>query len=692
MKTKLIRCSRHIGRPHSWLALLACVLSVPILPAQPDPNARVLSAHHHHLGIAEAKEDWSETTAMPEGPRLELKFTAAPNTGEVVLGVRQRDVSDAWALRLNGKQIATLKRHRDPKVSYYAVPAGTLRDGENTLVIESKTGKDNIVVGPIALHQRPLREVLELSLVTLNVSDARSGRPVPARITITDLQDEPVEIFNAIKNETAVRLGVVYTAGTETWVELPRGEYNVYATRGMEWSRPQTRISVRPGTAAKVALRLEREVDTRGFIAADTHIHTLTFSGHGDSNLEERMLTLAGEGVELAVATDHNHNTDYAPYQEKMGLTDYFTPVVGNEVTTAVGHINAFPLDARESPPNHKLNDWVQIVDGIRAKGAKVVILNHPRWPSLPRSPLTQFGLNRASGDFRSEVPFPFDGMELANALTPQPDPLFLFEDWFALLNRGHKVAAVGSSDSHTVGQPVGQGRTYIPSLTDDPAKIDVDNACDRFLRGEASISLGIFADVLVDGRYKMGHTVPVQDGSVQARLRVAAPSWITPRRALVFLNGRQVAEKPVLAGSPRRPTNVLIDFAIKPPPHDAHLVCVVLGDGASHPSWRTAERFTLAATNPVFLDADGDGQYRSPRETARQFLDQSGGQVDRQWQAVNEADDVIAVQMLSLLREQGAIPDWETRARELAAKRPLLSDYLAMPLPPIKVTAEQLR
>lgn len=110
------------------------------------------------------------------------------------------------------------------------------------------------------------------------------------------------------------------------------------------------------------------------------------------------------------------------------------------------------------------------------------------------------------------------------------------------------------------------------------------------------------------------------------------------------------------------------------------------------HPSWRTTEQFTLAATNPMFLDANGDGQYSSPRETVRHFLGRVGGQVNHQWEAVAEADNEIAAQMLSLLREQNTGPDWETRARELAVKRPLLSDHLAMPLPPIKLTAEQLQ
>lgn len=693
MKVKLQSLFAGNGRWSARLLVLLIGAFVSGALAQSTSQGRVLESKARHLGDTVVK-DWPETTAEPEGLKLELRFDARSNPAEVVLAIQQRDVSSPWKLRLNDQLVATLKRNGEPRLFYYPVPPGTLRNGQNTLTIDSG-GTDDIVVGPIALHDRPLAEVLDLQQVTLSVADARSGEPVPARITITDLQNELVEIFNAFTNETAVRQGLLYSRGVETWIKLPRGEYFVYATRGMEWSRAQARISVRKDQVARADLRIEREVDTAGFIAADTHIHTLTYSGHGDASMEERMLTLAGEGVELAIATDHNHNTDYRPTQEKMAVSQYFTSVTGNEVTTAIGHINAFPLDPKASPPNHKLGSWVQLVDDMRAKGARVVILNHPRWPNLATSIFTKYGLNRVSGDFREETNVPFDAVEVANALTPQPDPLYIFQDWFALLNRGHKVAGVASSDSHTVGEPVGQGRSYVPSATDDPARINVADACNRFLRGQTSFSLGIFTDLSVNGRFKMGDLIPARTGNVHLRLRVAAPSWVTPRRALIFVNGRQVAEKPVRAGSPRRPTNEFIDFLLNVPQHDAHLVCVVLGDGVPHPSWPTSDKYTLAATNPVFLDADGDGKYSSPREQAVAKLTRAGISTDHQWEALAEADDVIAVQMLSLMREhwpESEQKTLETRMREAAASRPLIRDYLEYPLPPIRLSAGQLK
>ncbi len=522
-----------------------------------------------------------------------------------------------------------------------------------------------------------------LPTVTISVTDARTGKPIPARITITDTNNAPLTFRRSNRSgDVALRRGLVYTRGTATPLDLPPGDYNVYATRGMEWGRASKRISVRPSKPATVSLKIKREVDTTGFIAADTHMHTLTFSGHGDASIEERMLTLAGEGVEMAVATDHNHNIDYRPYQQQMQVTKYFTAVTGNEVSTPVGHINGFPLDPKDERPEFKLTNWVKLVSGIRDKGAKVVILNHPRWPHRGKDPLTGFGFDSGSGEFRQRGGFPFDAMELANTHVSQKEPLYVVYDWFALLNRGHKITGVAASDTHTVASPPGQGRSYVPSRTDDPIRIDVDEACDHFVRGDTTVSVGILADVIVDGRYKMGDTNTLRGKMVRVNLRVATPSWVKPRRAMVFLNGQAVVEQNVSSGFPKHPTNVRIEFELAKPAHDAYLVCVVTGDGVSHPSWTTKDRWTMAATNPIFLDADGDGQYSSPHALALAALQRAGESPDQQWQATTAADDVVAIQMLSLLRERWPEQEQaELVKRVHASGRQALRGYIEPPV-----------
>src|SRR4030095_7801539 len=124
----------------------------------------------------------------------------------------------------------------------------------------------------------------------------------------------------------------------------------------------------------------KREVPTGGYVAFDTHVHTLTHSGHGDASIAERMITLAGEGIELPIATDHNKHIAYRPDAERQGVRRYFTPVIGNEVTTSVGHFNIFPTMVSARIPDFKQTTWGAIFDEIFARpGVRVAILNHAR-------------------------------------------------------------------------------------------------------------------------------------------------------------------------------------------------------------------------------------------------------------------------------------------------------------------------
>ncbi|MSU63885.1 MAG: hypothetical protein EXS31_16085 [Pedosphaera sp.] len=629
------------------VAVLICLLMDAGLAMAAD---RMLDPVMHHIGDTRIKE-WIDVPARPEAKRYDLRFFSAPNPTEWTLSLKQRDVEDAWHIEINGKHIADLKKKRDAQVRYYAIPPETLRAGENMLSIVPFDPKDDIAIGVCYLWEKSLREAAKLVTVQVRVRDEATLQPLPARITIADKKDKLVELFNATNQTTAVRNGIVYTSRGETTFDVPEGEYVVYVTRGMEWSRIRQPIVATRSAPPTVDADLRREVNTTGFVAADTHIHTVTFSKHGDASLDERMITIAGEGVEFAVSTDHNHHTDYRPPQTKAGLQSFFTPVTGNEVTTEVGHFNGFPLPPGGKIPDYKQSDWVKLISDIRMKGARVVTLNHPRWPSTNKGPFGVLNLNRGSGDRVTGSKFTFDAMELVNSATSlQKDPLYLFQDWFSLLNHGEHITAVGSSDSHTVYDPVGQGRTYVRSSTDEPSAINVDEVCENFLAGDTSISLGIFADVTVNGRFKMGKIVPARNRKVEVALRVTAPAWITPQRGIVFLNGIAAAEMNVPTESGHA-TDALLKFILPTPAHDAHLVCVVLGAGVKEPCWTTYENYTLAATNPLYLDVDGDGRYSSPREIARTLLGRFEGDTKKLRKMMSQTDEVIAVQMMSLAR-----------------------------------------
>ena len=205
------------------------------------------------------------------------------------------------------------------------------------------------------------------------------------------------------------------------------------------------RISVLAGKPSTLRFSLKREVDTKGWVSVDSHIHVLDFSGHGDSSVDERMMTIAGEGLELAISTDHNKHADYAPAAKKMGVNDRFSTVIGNEVTTKAGHFNAFPIHADAAIPDYKQTNWTQLIKGIRdTPGVQVIQLNHPRNVHGGYSPTSTNEFDLLTGDHPREIGF--DAMEVVTSAAMQSDIMALFHDWFAL-----RIADERLSDSRPV-------------------------------------------------------------------------------------------------------------------------------------------------------------------------------------------------------------------------------------------------
>lgn len=659
--------------------LLAAVLSGVSVFALPDPDQVILSKPY----------EFGKKAGKAEAPRFDAHFSATANAAEVTLQLDHHTVMHPWQILVNDQPVGQLGRsYKDPGKTFVPVPAGGLKNGQNTL---SFVGEDfanrNAVIEKAALFGKPMRELFRLRSVAVTVTDDETGQPVPARISIINDRGQGADIFHPTGANYAQRKGMIYTKGDRISLELPAGRYQFFATRGMEWSRARQTISLGDPKGAQVDLRIRRQVDTRGFVAADTHIHTITFSGHGDASVEERMLTLAGEGVELAVATDHNHFTDYTPFQAKLELNPFFTPVTGNEVTTKNGHFCAFPFQPGGAVPDHHQDDWVKLVADIRAKGARAVIWNHPYYPNYEDSAYTKFRFNRASGDRFNGPAFHFNAMELVNSsssLTIARDelknnPMRLFNDWFAILNRGEKITAVGASDTHTVEGPVGQGRTYIRSSMDDAARLNVDELVGSFLAGDTSVGYGIFAEASVNQSRRMGEMIRPVDGKAEVEVRVAAADWIKPRRAIIFLNGLPVAEKK-LSPKSGKPFDQRLKFSVKTPPHDAYLVCAVFGDGVREPYWPTLAKFTAAIANPIYVDSDGNGQFQFPRATAKKMLAASDSSLKSVWALLEKSDDAMAGQMLGLLyleRDADFVKQLDSRVRAAAPGRELYRTFL---------------
>jgi hypothetical protein len=631
-----------------------------------------------HLGEKQVAK-FPEANRKPSGPKLERTFESQSNPTEWTLRLSQENVTDDWPIQINNQPIGRLNIRAGQHISYFKIPPGALVEGTNTLAIIPSNRADDVLVGQVEVIPERMRDLLKLGHVVINVTEPNGRAPVPARVTIASADGKLAELYNFTPVTAAWRKGIFYTGGLPVELDLPQGDWVVSATRGVEWSRPQVKLRVFVGQNNRMTLPIAHDIDTTGFIAVDTHLHTYTFSGHGDANVDERIITLAGEGVELAIATDHNHFTDYKPRQAALGASQFFTSVIGNEVTTANGHVNGFPFTVDSIKPNFKETNWVKLVADIRERGAQYVILNHPRWPALTNNPFLKWGVNRAEGSRTNAMALTMDAMEVVNSTVPLKDPNYLLRDWFALWNRGEHLWAVGASDTHTVADPPGQGRTYVASSSDDPASIDVDAAIKQMQAGNMSVSYGLFGTVTVNGAAHMGQLAKPVDGAINVVFHVASPNWITARKAIVYLNGLKVAEQELVM-VPRTTLSTNVTFKIPAPPHDAHLVCVAYGDGVKDPSWKTLHDYTLAVTNPVFIDVDGDGKFSSAHDTAvAQLKKLEPLSVAKIESAIAGVDDAVGVQMMAQAKLQlpaKELEHWNRLLDKLASQHELYQFY----------------
>jgi hypothetical protein len=641
----------------------------------------VLDARRHHLGITGSPE-WTEFSGdPPEGRTLNLSFQGRTNAQEATLLLLQRDVKLDWTVLLNGRSIGRLMPWEAPLIHALAIPPAVLHDGENTLVVAGPSQPDDIVIDHVALDERPVRDAL--GRATLDVSVTESGSPVPCRITLAGTDGVLRPLVIEPKSPLAARPGVVYTPNGQARIGLPPGPVAVFASRGFEYGVSSKRLDLVDGQRHSLELAIRREVSTPGLVACDTHVHTLTHSGHGDATIEERAITLAAEGIELAVATDHDVFTDLNPVALELGVRSCFTPVVGDEVTTRAGHFNAFPFPTQSLVPDSRITDWPRLLEAIRTRAAReasVIILNHPRDLHAGFRPFDPAQFNPATGAHRRGT-IGVDALEVVSSGALQSDPMRLVHDWMALINHGDRVTAVGASDSHDVARfIVGQGRTYVACPDNDVGSIDVFSACHALRDGRALVSLGLLANLTVDGRFQVGDLATGCDSSLRVKVSVLYPSWSGVDRVTLFANGVSLREQPV-ATAPGAAGQTEVRWEIPCPGHDIYLVAVASGPGITAPFWAiprpyqpTSRKWTprvLALTNPIYIDGDRDGKWTSPRHYASRQVERAGTATGRLLRALDSFDEAVAAQAAGLCDAAGEnirAPDF-TRALATASQ-----------------------
>lgn len=439
------------------------------------------------------------------------------------------------------------------------------------------------------------------------------GVPMPARVSLYGIHPTPKPHFGSAPRAEGTH-NIAYTEDGEVTLELPPGRYAVRVTRGPEYAIHRSEVEIAADRGQALRVSLERLVHTKGWISGDFHLHSDP-SPDSSVTLDDRVRSLVGEGVEVAVATDHNHVTDFGPAVKAQRLTSALLPVVGVEITTVGwGHFNAFPYPRDARPPQYAgVVPWEIFADARELAPRAVIQVNHPRMAGG----IGYFARLRVGEEVPPEAEegfsFDFDTLEVVNGFElDQPSTIEQnIQEWFALLDWGYTYTAVGNSDSHGLAfQWAGYPRTYVKVAEDRPELVTEDELASALLKGRAQISNGIFAEVLVAGEAGPGDMVSTSTGEVLLEVAARAAPWVDVSRAEAWVNG-QLAAKTALQPLSRHQLVYGWRQALQLE-EDSWIVVIVRGDRPLRETFPEGKGTPFAIVNPVFVDVDGDGRFRA--------------------------------------------------------------------------------
>jgi hypothetical protein len=471
-------------------------------------------------------------------------------------------------------------------------------------------------------------DIPPLGTMKLRLRD-RSGSPVPGKVSFLGLA--PVESpYFAPENPVLTGRGILAARNT-IWpgrgdldLVLPAGTYLAAAAHGPEYTRETRTIEVLAGENPDLNFTVERAFATPGLVSLDPHMHTLY--SDGQLTIADRLRSLVAEGIDVAVAADHNFVTDYAPELERIGLRNELAVIAGAEISARGGtiHFNTYPVVRRPDEPARGAISIANDTPAVLFKLAReknpgsIVQVNHPRSSGLGY--FLTYKLDPEAAAF-ANAPFDmgFDVMEAMNGARRGPANQAVVSDWFRFLNMGYPIKVVGSSDAHGYdGDETGYSRTFVLYPGPEGPALDQAALVKAVKEGRSFVSNGPVVAVKAGRKASFGDTVTAKGGKLDLDVTVTGAPWLDVAEVRIIVNGER---KETLAAGGRGEEGVgtlklerRVRLAID---RDAWVVVEVVGRKSMFPSLQqrsgngTADGSAVAyaLTNPIFVDVNGDGR-----------------------------------------------------------------------------------
>ncbi len=464
-----------------------------------------------------------------------------------------------------------------------------------------------------------------------------AGAPMPCKVTFERTDGAPppdfgpAHVAGPARNQATTADGLVDVA-------LAPGAYRVTASRGPEYTLAQAAVTLAPGDHPALKLSPRRVVDTAGYLGCDFHQHTM-LGTDAPVATHDRVVANGAEGVEVAVASEHNVIADFEPIVRELHLERDLVSLPGGELTSDAsrhpwGHANAWPLpyvpdDPRGGAPPVRDRTPREVFDALRSSpsgsGTPIVIqVNHPR--SGTNGYFDQLGFDARTGEGTGAgYDARFDALEVWNGRNVAARGKVLL-DFFAMLRTSHPVTATADTDTHgIVGQEAGYPRTYVRVEDDGPLDPWTPERSAAVAAGvktlrDVVLTNGPMLRVKAGGAPIGGLVKAVKGQPVRVEVHVESAPWVVVDEVHLVRASNPAMSDPALARAivekPNKAGALSADavFALRVTSDDAFIV-VASGTTTMAPVVQTsgtdgeAEIQPWAMSGAIWVDADGDGK-----------------------------------------------------------------------------------
>ena len=450
--------------------------------------------------------------------------------------------------------------------------------------------------------------------VRIVVTDEATGRPTPARVSLTGPDGRSYAPDDAWRyaddgfdrNERDYEYGYFHTAGSSA-ATVPAGALELEVSRGPEYRVVRRRVTAVPGKVTDVPVVLRRldDLPSRGWYGGDLHVHMnyggayrndpahLAFQARAEDLHVVENLIVNKEGrvpdvdyfrggldpastPSLIVKHDQEFHTSYWGHLGLLALRDHLIlPGYAAYANTAAASL--VPTNADVADQAHAQGGLAGYVHPFDA---------YPDPADTSRALTAEFPVDVALGK-----------VDYYEALGFVDDPMATARVWYRILNCGFQLPAGAGTDAManfaSLRGPVGMNRVYVRS----GVGLDYRRWLDSLKAGRSFATNGPLLQLSVGGR-EVGQSLVLARGKRDVTVRVRLRSNVAIDHLELIGNG-EVAQEIPLAGDR---TSVATTFTI-PVERSGWYLLRARADRAEYP---VLDLYPYATTSPVYVTVGG--------------------------------------------------------------------------------------